>query len=151
MLIGIRTDESLNRQSAITSKNKINQYNDIDWININPEHNNLSNAYPIYDWSAKDIWIANGKFNYDYNKLYDLFYQAGLSLHEMRVASPFNDCATGSLKVYKIVEPNTWAKLIGRVNGVNFTGIYGNTTAMGWKKHHITKRSHMEILYVFLT
>jgi predicted phosphoadenosine phosphosulfate sulfurtransferase len=133
VLIGIRTDESLNRQSAITSKNKVNQYKGIQWININPDQNNVANAYPIYDWRVEDIWIANGKFMYSYNKLYDLFYQAGLSIHDMRVASPFNDAAMGALKVYKAVEPHTWGKLIGRVNGVNFAGIYGNTTAMGWK------------------
>jgi predicted phosphoadenosine phosphosulfate sulfurtransferase len=30
--------------------------------------------------------------------------------------------------------------MVGRVNGVNFTGIYGGTTAMGW--HKITKPPH---------
>jgi predicted phosphoadenosine phosphosulfate sulfurtransferase len=30
--------------------------------------------------------------------------------------------------------------MVGRVNGVNFTGIYGGTTAMGWKS--ITKPKH---------
>lgn len=68
-----------------------------------------------------------------------MFYQAGLSLHEMRVASPFNDCAVDSLKIYKVVEPNMWGKLIGRVNGVNFAGIYGGTTAMGWKSIKLPK------------
>ena len=26
-----------------------------------------------------------------------------------------------------------WGKMISRVNGVSFTGMYGGTTAMGWK------------------
>ena len=30
--------------------------------------------------------------------------------------------------------------MVGRVNGVNFLGLYGDTTAMGWKK--ITKPNH---------
>jgi predicted phosphoadenosine phosphosulfate sulfurtransferase len=51
----------------------------------------------------------------------------------MRVASPFNDQAIESLKLYRAIDPNNWAKLVGRVNGVNFTGIYGGTTAMGWR------------------
>ena len=55
----------------------------------------------------------------------------------MRVASPFNDCASNTLKLYKVIDPNNWGKMIGRVNGVNFTAIYGGTTAMGWNK--ITK------------
>lgn len=42
-----------------------------------------------------------------------------------------------SLKLYRAIEPHTWGKLVSRVNGVNFAGIYGGTTAMGWKS--ITK------------
>ncbi len=149
-LIGNRTDESLNRQASITSKNKVRQHKGKHWINISPKQADLVNAYPIYDWAVEDIWIANGKFMYNYNKLYDLFYQAGLSLHDMRVASPFNDAATGSLKIYKIVEPHTWGKLIGRVNGVNFTGIYGNTTAMGWKSITLPEGHTWETYMYFL-
>ena len=51
----------------------------------------------------------------------------------MRVASPFLSAAQDSLKLYRVIEPHTWGKLVSRVNGVNFTGIYGGTTAMGWK------------------
>lgn len=38
----------------------------------------IYNAYPIYDWKTQDIWIANGKFGWPYNHLYDLYYQAGV-------------------------------------------------------------------------
>lgn len=130
-LIGIRSDESLSRLSAITSANKVNQYKGLSWCTKISD--NLVNAYPIYDWNTEDIWICNGKYDFEYNELYDLYYQAGLSIHQMRVASPFNDCAIDSLKVYRIIDPQMWGKMIGRVNGVNFAGIYGGTTAMGWK------------------
>src|SRR6185437_7570983 len=33
-------------------------------------------------------------------------------------------------------EPDTWARMVGRVNGANFTAIYGGTSAMGWR--HVT-------------
>jgi predicted phosphoadenosine phosphosulfate sulfurtransferase len=68
----------------------------------------------------------------------------------MRVASPFLSTAQESLKLYRVIEPNTWGKLIGRVNGVNFTGIYGGTTAMGWREIKLPKghtwKSYMEFL-----
>jgi len=51
----------------------------------------------------------------------------------MRVASPFLSYGHGDLELYKAIEPDLWSKMLGRVNGVNFAGIYGNTTAMGWK------------------
>src|SRR5690606_3914214 len=62
-----------------------------------------------------------------------LYYQAGVGIEQMRVASPFNDAAPASLHLYKIIDPHNWAKMVGRVNGVNFTGLYGGTTAMGWQ------------------
>lgn len=129
VVIGIRTDESLNRFRAIASDHAV-KYKGKSWINGNK-------AYPIYDWHVQDDWIYFGKFAKRYNKLYDLYYQSGLSVDQMRVASPFNDCASNTLKLYKVIDPNNWGKMIGRVNGVNFTAIYGGTTAMGWNK--ITK------------
>jgi len=134
ILVGIRSQESLNRQSAITSRNKVNQYKNTNYI---LSKDNYFVAYPIYDWQTRDIWIANAKFKYEYNSIYDLYYQAGIKIEEMRVASPFNDCASNSLKYYKVIDPQNWGKMVSRVNGVNFTGIYGGTTAMGWK--NITK------------
>jgi predicted phosphoadenosine phosphosulfate sulfurtransferase len=54
------------------------------------------------------------------------------------------------LKLYKAIDPNNWGKLVGRVNGVNFTGIYGGTTAMGWntitKPKHFTWKEYMYFL-----
>lgn len=147
-LIGIRTQESLHRYKAINKFSDKNEYKSKHYTTVISR--NAVNAYPIYDWLVDDIWIANAKFGYDYNKLYDLMFQAGLTLNQMRVASPFNDAATESLKLYKIIDPNNWGKLIGRVNGVNFTGLYGGTTAMGWntitKPKHFTWKEYMYFL-----
>lgn len=150
IVIGIRTDESLSRMGAISSSKKVNTYDGKSWINADPLTPTMVNAYPLYDWHVEDIWIANGKHGWDYNRLYDLFWQAGLTLDQMRVASPFNDAAIESLKIYKVVDPSTWAKLIGRVNGVNFAGLYGGTTAMGWRSITLPKghtwKSYLEFL-----
>lgn len=129
-LVGIRTQESLHRWRAIHSERNYKNYNGINWTK--EMYPNVYNAYPIYDWLTTDIWTANAKFGWDYNMLYDLYYKAGLGIEQMRVASPFLSAAQDTLKMYRVIEPHTWAKLVGRVNGVNFTGIYGGTTAMGW-------------------
>lgn len=146
-LIGIRSDESLNRFRAIKSQNKVNQYNNKDWISKEGE---TFKAYPIYDWEVDDIWIYNAKFDKPYNRLYDLYYQAGLSIDQMRVASPFNDAAISTLNLYQAIDPDNWAKMVGRVKGVNFAGIYGGTTAMGWKSIKLpeghTWKSYLEFL-----
>jgi len=137
-LVGIRTQESLNRWRTMNRRFAVNEYKGARYTTIITD--NLINAYPLFDWTVEDVWTANARFGYDYNKVYDLMYLAGVPLAKMRVASPFNDCAQDALKLYKVLEPDTWGLLVGRVNGVNFTGLYGGTTAMGWKK--ITKPPH---------
>jgi predicted phosphoadenosine phosphosulfate sulfurtransferase len=111
---------------------------------------NTVNFYPIYDWKTEDIWIANYKFGFDYNKIYDLYYQAGLTIDQMRVASPFHQAGQDNLKLYRVIDPHNWAKMVGRVNGCNFGGIYGGTTAMGWrnitKPEHFTWKQYAEFL-----
>jgi predicted phosphoadenosine phosphosulfate sulfurtransferase len=147
-LVGIRTQESLHRWRAIHSDRNYKNYEGKIWTKT--MFDNVYNAYPIYDWKTTDIWTANGKFGWSYNKLYDVFYQAGVGIEQQRVASPFLSTAQDSLKLYQVIEPNTWAKLLGRVNGVNFTGIYGGTTAMGWKSIKLppnhTWKSYLEFL-----
>lgn len=138
VLIGIRAEESLDRWRTIVSDRNINKYNNISWTT--KQYDNVYNAYPIYDWKTEDIWIANAKFGWDYNKLYDLFYYAGVPLGSMRVASPFHDAAKSSLSLYRVIDPNIWGKMVSRVNGVNFTSMYGESKAMGWK--NITKPKH---------
>jgi predicted phosphoadenosine phosphosulfate sulfurtransferase len=147
-LVGIRTQESFNRWRAIHSDKNYNKYKKHKWTK--KMYDNVYNAYPIYDWITEDVWTANGKFKWSYNKLYDIFYQGGMTIDSMRVASPFNDAASNSLKLYKVIDPKNWGKMIGRVNGVNFTGLYGGTTAMGWKDIKLPKghtwKSYMEFL-----
>ena len=147
-LVGIRTQESLNRWRAIYSDRNYKKYNGLYWTK--EMYENVYNAYPIYDWLTTDVWTANGRFKWDYNKLYDLYYKAGVGIEQQRVASPFLSTAQGSLKLYKIIEPNTWGKLISRVNGVNFTGLYGGTTAMGWNTIKLPKGHTWESYMYFL-
>ena len=128
-LLGIRADESLQRYSGIL--NKKHGYKDECWIS--QMFKEVWAASPIYDWSNSDVWHANCLFHYDYNKLYDLYYMAGLNPSQMRVASPFNDYAKDSLNLYRVIDPEMWTKLVGRVRGANFTAIYGKTKAMGYR------------------
>lgn len=128
-LLGMRADESLARYSGFV--NKRYGYNGECWIT--KQFKDVWCASPLYDWSTTDVWTAYYKFNYDYNKLYDLYYKAGLKPDQMRVASPFNDCAKDSLNLYRIIDPEIWTKLVGRVRGANFTSIYAKTKAMGYR------------------
>lgn len=128
-LLGMRTDESLHRYSGIVNK----RYGYKGTCYITKQFKDVWSASPLYDWSVADVWHAYYQFSYDYNKLYDLYFKAGLSPDQMRVASPFNDYAKESLNMYRVIDPVIWTKLIGRVRGVNFGAIYGKTKALGYR------------------
>lgn len=130
-LVGIRTQESINRWRTIHSDNNYRHWQGCKWTREIDKQ--VYNAYPIYDWETEDVWAAYGKFGWDYNRLYDLYWKAGIPLARQRVASPFISEAISYLGVYRAIDPDTWGKMISRVNGVNFSGMYGNTTAMGWR------------------
>lgn len=121
-LIGIRTAESLNRFRAIMNQDKITLEGRM-WTKKNTDF--VYNCYPIYDWRTEDIWTANAKFEWDYNKLYDIFYKAGVPVSRMRVASPFMSESKSSLGMYRVIDPHVWAKLCARVHGANFVATYG--------------------------
>ena len=125
-LVGIRTDESLNRFRAIVmdkstyeGRNYSTKISDVTY-----------NFYPLYDWTTQDIWIYNGKFEKDYNRLYDLFYKAGISIHKMRVDEPFGNEAKAGLNMFRIIEPKTWQRVVNRVSGANFGNFYSGSRIM---------------------
>jgi len=125
-LVGIRANESLNRFRAIVKEK--DSYKGKNYsVRVK---NNSYNFYPIYDWTTEDIWIYNAKLNKDYNKLYDLFYKAGISIHKMRVDEPFGNEAKAGLNMFKIIEPATWGKVVNRVSGANFGNIYTGNKIM---------------------
>lgn len=121
-MIGIRTSESLNRFRAIMNEDKV-MLKGKAWTKKNTEH--TYNVYPIYDWTTDDIWVGNYKYEWDYNKLYDVFYRAGVPVGSMRVASPFMSESKSSLSLYRVIDPDCWARLCARVNGANFVATYG--------------------------
>lgn len=134
-LVGIRSDESLNRFRTIKSWTK-QRWNKQGWTTVSGS--GLVNAYPIYDWKAEDIWTAHGRMRWDYNRIYDLMHMAGLSLPQMRLCQPFGDDQRKSLWLFKILEPETWARLVGRVQGANFGNRHVAKSGNVLGNYHIT-------------
>lgn len=122
--VGIRSDESLNRYRTISSLSKI-RYNDKNYTTKITD--NVFNIYPIYDWKTEDIWIFHAKFkDLEYNQLYELMYKAGLSIHQQRICQPYGDDQRRGLWLFHLIEPETWAKVVARVNGANSGALYVN-------------------------
>lgn len=130
VLLGLRADESLNRYSAITNDRKV-LYKGQHWTRKADDDYYVGS--PLYDFTTQDVWVMNGKRNYDYNKLYDLYWKAGLTIGQMRVASPYHISGRATLNLYRVIDPEIWVKLVGRVEGANFAAIYGSTKAVGYR------------------
>lgn len=129
--IGIRSDESLHRYRAIASRKQGLMYNDRKWTTKISK--GLYNIYPIYDWRTEDIWVFHSKFKHlPHNKIYDKMTMAGVKLSNQRLCQPYGDDQRRGLWLYHILEPDTWYKIVARVNGVNSGALYirenGNVT-----------------------
>lgn len=123
--VGIRADESINRFRTIKRVDK-KTWNDAPWTTWISE--TVCNVYPLYDWRTEDVWIAHGRQGWDYNRVYDLMHLAGLSIHQMRLCQPYGDDQRKGLWLFKILEPETWAKVVNRVQGANFGNRYVELT-----------------------
>ena len=120
-LVAIRSDESLNRFRTIASTSKTT-WEGRQWTTV--LQSGVVNAYPIYDWRVEDIWTAHGKNAWPYNKIYDLMHLAGVSLHQQRLCQPFGDDQRQGLWLFKALEPETWVRVVDRVQGANFGNRY---------------------------
>jgi predicted phosphoadenosine phosphosulfate sulfurtransferase len=138
--VGIRTDESLNRWRTIASKTKT-RYNDQIWTTqVLPD---LYNIYPIYDWKVQDIWHWHStRPDMPHNRLYDYMHKAGLTLSQMRICQPYGDDQRRGLWLFHLIEPQTWAKVVARVNGANSGALYVQETGNINGYNKITKPAH---------
>lgn len=122
--VGIRSDESLNRYRSVTSRTK-SSWAGLTWTTQLDAAPNVYNIYPIYDWRTEDLWIYHAKHrDKPHNGLYDMMYLAGLSIHQMRICQPYGDDQRKGLWLFHLIEPETWARVVARVNGANGGALY---------------------------
>ncbi len=120
--VGIRTDESLNRFRTIAQSKKETR-DGKRWTSKVTE--NSYNIYPIYDWRTEDLWHYHALHpDKPYNELYDMMHKAGLTIHQMRICQPYGDDQRRGLWLFHLIEPETWARVVARVNGANGGATY---------------------------
>lgn len=150
--IGIRSDESLNRFRTIVSDTK-ESYEEYTWttrVHCKSDVLNCWNFYPLYDWRAEDDWTAVAKYDLKFNQIYELMYKNGLSIHEQRLCQPYGDDQRKGLDQFRALEPETWEKVLNRVEGVNFGNIYCRTSLLGNIKSEKPDNMTWEQYAVFL-
>jgi predicted phosphoadenosine phosphosulfate sulfurtransferase len=119
--VGIRSDESLNRYRSIARRDK-RTFEGLQWTTWLGSY--LYNAYPIYDWRTEDVWRFHGLTRLPYNRLYDRMHQAGLTIHQARICQPYGDDQRKGLHLFHVIEPETWGRVLARVNGANQGALY---------------------------
>jgi predicted phosphoadenosine phosphosulfate sulfurtransferase len=136
--IGIRADESLHRYCAIARNKTGLTYNGYKWTTLVTD--SLYNVYPIYDWTTEDIWVFHGKFqDLPHNRIYDKMNMAGVKLSQQRLCQPYGDDQRRGLWLYHILEPETWYKVVARVNGANSGALYVQETGNMTGYNKVTK------------
>lgn len=132
-LVGIRTDESLNRWRAI-AKNRKSRFDGRAWTAWKGAA--VYNIYPIYDWQTADLWTYVSREGLPYNRIYDLMHSAGLTPAQMRICQPYGDDQRKGLHLFHVLEPETWERVVVRVAGANAGALYCQESGniMGYRK-----------------
>lgn len=123
--VGIRCQESLNRWRTIASTTK-QRVNGWPW---STRKGRAWNAYPLYDWTTEDLWTWHARHpDAPRNEVYDLMHRAGLTIHQARLCQPYGDDQRRGLWLYHVLEPETWGRVVARVNGANQGALYARDT-----------------------
>ncbi len=118
VLSGMRTDESLNRRTAITSGKAT--FRGETWArNRLTKKSKTQVFWPIYDFLSDDVWTAIAKNHWEYNKCYDLMYRWGLKKTNMRVSALIHETSWTAIQMLQEFEKDTYNRFCARINGVS--------------------------------
>ena len=92
-------------------------------------------AYEISGWRKSDQQVAAFEFTaapdsyaartgLPQNGIYDLMTQAGVPLALQRICQPYGDDQRRGLWLFHLLEPETWGRIVARVNGSNHGSLY---------------------------
>lgn len=120
-LIGLRAEESLTRFRAVT---KHAGWGGLRWSTLDGD---VKKFYPIYDWTVYDVWKFIYDYNAEYNKIYDMMFQANYSIYSnMRVSNLIHEKSYKSLVDLPRFEPETYNKLCKRISGIATASRYAS-------------------------
>jgi predicted phosphoadenosine phosphosulfate sulfurtransferase len=121
--VGIRSDESYSRYRTIASRDKT-KFQDFNYTTGVTESKSSFNFYPIYDWRTEDIWTYLSDTNLESNEIYNRMQMAGVPISQQRLCQPYGDDQRRGLWLFHLIEPQTWPKVVARVNGANSGSLY---------------------------
>lgn len=146
--IGMRGQESYGRYMCVKTEKHRTKVNNYTYKTKDAGERTFI-SLPLYDWNYQDIWRYYAIKNLDYNRTYDRMFKLGLSYPMMRTCSAFGEEQKKTLYYWKIFEPETFEKMLKRVEGVNFGALYNHTNINRGaikKPQGITWKEYLNIL-----
>ena len=131
---GVRAEESPRRTLGMTQDLT---YKHITWGTKECSKTNHFSFHPIYDWSYTDVWKAINDNNWEYNPMYDLQYQYGIGIPNMRISNLHHETAVRSLFYLQEVDRDLYERMTKRLQGVDMAG------KMGKDNYYVKKLPHM--------
>lgn len=126
-LVGLRSRESLNRWRAAV---KSPGYQGIGW-STKAAHAMSFRFYPLFDWAFGDVWKYIADEALPYNRVYDRMYQLrGSNERTMRVSFLVHEQSFRALTQLHELEPETYERLLRRLNGTHFAAQYAEEPLM---------------------
>lgn len=124
-LVGLRSEESLNRYRAVIKNPGIDG---ILWST----GGKTMKFYPIYDWSFDDIFYYFYHNEVEYNRIYDFMHSQDPAeqITKYRVSNLIHEKAYGSLASLQEFEPETYERLMKRLKGVQTAARYANESTV---------------------
>lgn len=140
-LVGIRSDESLNRYLAVkrSAHVKRNAWTPagtaapVQWSSRHTPNGRAVTFFPIYDWKFGDLWRYTADRGNAYNRLYDHMHRAGVAFSQMRICQPYGDDQRKGLDLFHRIEPDTWFRVVKRVAGANYAARYSRQRFLGYR------------------
>jgi len=140
-LVGIRSDESLNRYLAVKRRAWVKKrawappdsQEPIAWSARDKSRGRAVTFFPIYDWKFEDLWRYTGENGHAYNRLYDQMHRAGVAFSQMRICQPYGDDQRKGLDLFHKLEPETWFRVVNRVAGANYAARYCRQRFLGYR------------------
>ena len=141
--VGIRCQESYSRYMAIANGYK-GTFDGYRFTTRVCEESESFNFYPLYDWQTEDIWTYSGRHpELPMNDVYSRMHLAGLSIDQMRICQPYGDDQRKGLWLFHLIEPETWARVVARVNGANSGSLYAQESGNINGYRRVSKPPHL--------
>jgi hypothetical protein len=118
-LLGLRTGESQGRMMGLHSQK--------GFLTGENRLTKVRSAWPIYDWTDADVWLAFKRYGWDYSTAYDAMHRAGCPKHNLRLGPPtMNGASAENLRLYGArIWPEWFDRVCSRLPSVRTFAKFG--------------------------